>query len=140
VRLSGAPSAIKTARERIGADPVDAAAAQSFWDRLRHYQLPFFEAPSLWRLSVPSAAPPLPLSAPTLIDWGGALRWSVDETGKDIRAIATAVGGTALRWRGATTESRFHPLSAAVAGIHRRLKERFDPRGIFNRGRLLRGL
>jgi len=140
VRLSGAPSAIRTARERIGGDLVEAAAAGSFWDRLRHFALPLFEAPSLWRLSVPSAAPPLPLSAPVLVDWGGALRWYVDEAGKDIRALAAAVGGTALRWRGETTGSRFHPLSSAVAGIHRRLKQRFDPRGIFNRGRLLRGL
>jgi glycolate oxidase FAD binding subunit len=140
VRLSGAPSAIKAARERIGGDLVDAATAGSFWDRLRHFELPVLQAPALWRVSVPSAAPPLRLSAPVLVDWGGAVRWYVDEAGKDVRAIVAAAGGTALRWRGATTESRFHPLSSAVARIHRRLKERFDPRGIFNRGRLLRGL
>jgi glycolate oxidase FAD binding subunit len=140
IRLSGASSAVKTARERIGGDLVEAATAVSFWDRLRHFELAVFDAPSLWRLSVPSAAPPLALAAPALIDWGGALRWYVDESGKDIRALATSLGGTALRWRGETTESRFHPLSSAVAGIHRRLKHSFDPRGIFNRGRLLRGL
>jgi glycolate oxidase FAD binding subunit len=140
IRLSGAPSAIKTARERIGGDLVEAAVAASFWNRLRHFELPVFNTPSLWRLSVPSAAPPLSLSSPALIDWGGSLRWYIDEAGRDIRAIASAAGGTALRWRGETSESRFHPLSSTVADIHRRLKQRFDPRGIFNRGRLLRGL
>jgi glycolate oxidase FAD binding subunit len=31
----------------------------------------------------------------------------------------------------------FHPLAPAVLEIHRRLKTRFDPHGIFNPGRLV---
>jgi glycolate oxidase FAD binding subunit len=57
-----------------------------------------------------------------------------------VRARAAAVGGTALVWRGAIIADRFHPLTPAVYEIHRRLKQRFDPNGIFNPGRLVAGL
>ena len=57
--------------------------------------------------------------------------------GIDVRELATAAGGTALRWRGAGKASRFHPLAPAIVEIHKRLKRSFDPEGIFNRGRLL---
>ena len=57
------------------------------------------------------------------------------------RQIASAANGTALCWRGTPpTEGRFHPLQPAVAMLHRRLKDRFDPHSIFNPGRLLAGL
>jgi len=57
-----------------------------------------------------------------------------------VRALACAAGGTALCWRGPAPAGRFHPLPPALARLHRRLKERFDPHGIFNPGRLLAGL
>ena len=34
----------------------------------------------------------------------------------------------------------FHPLAPAVAGIQRRLKQAFDPAGIFNPGRMYAGV
>ena len=101
----------------------------------------FGAAPSLWRLSVPSSAAPIALDGARLIEWGGALRWyASDLAPTDVRGIATAAGGTALHWRGGAPGSRFHPLAAPVLAIHRRLKERFDPHGIFNPGRLIAGL
>jgi glycolate oxidase FAD binding subunit len=141
LRLSGAPAAVRAARERIGGEPIDAAAAQVWWDGLRHCRLPLFARPVLWRLSVPPAAPPLALAGELLIDWGGALRWYADPPyDAAVRTLATAAGGTALCWHGPAPESRFHPLTPAVLRLHRRLKARFDPRGIFNRGRLVNGL
>jgi glycolate oxidase FAD binding subunit len=141
VRLSGAPSAVRAARERIGGEPVDAVEAQTWWAGVRHCQLPLFTRKTLWRLSLPPAAPPLALEGELLIDWGGALRWYAEPPqGAAVRALATAAGGTALCWRGPAPTSRFHPLSPTVVSLHRRLKARFDPRGIFNPGRLLSGL
>jgi glycolate oxidase FAD binding subunit len=140
VRLSGAPPAVGAARERIGGEPIDAAAAQAWWDALRHCQLPLFGRAVLWRLSLPPAAPPLALAGELLIDWGGALRWYADPPhDAAMRTLASAAGGTALCWRGPAPEGRFHPLTPAVARLHRRLKARFDPRGIFNPGRLING-
>jgi glycolate oxidase FAD binding subunit len=141
VRLSGSPAAVRSARERVGGETVDARAAADWWSALRHCRLPLFDRGALWRLSVPSAAPSLALPGEPLIDWGGALRWYADlPEGAAARAQAVAAGGTALCWRGPAPGGRFHPLSPAVASLHRRLKERFDPLGIFNPGRLLPGL
>ncbi len=140
IRLSGARSAVRSAAERVGAQSVEDAAAASFWNALRHFTHPFFAADELWRVSLPSNAEPLELPGNLLIDWGGALRWYAgDSCGANIRAAAEANGGTALRWRGDAPAGRFHPLTPAVAQIHRRLKQSFDPRGIFNRGRLVAG-
>jgi glycolate oxidase FAD binding subunit len=54
---------------------LDDAEAALFWSSLREQTHAFFagEAP-LWRLSLPSVAPPQALG-PTLIEWGGAQRW-----------------------------------------------------------------
>ena len=141
VRLSGAEPAVQAARVAIGGDRVFPALARKWWDALRHYSHPVYLSESVWRVSVPSTAPPLPLPFEPLIDWGGALRWYSGETSAfDVRGLALAAGGTALRWRGAGSESKFHPLPRAILEIHRRLKRSFDPQGIFNPGRLLVGL
>jgi glycolate dehydrogenase FAD-binding subunit len=138
VRLSGAAAAVATARDTIGGERVSPSAAQLWWDGLRDYTHPAFKPSPLWRVSVPSTTPPLQISSEALVDWGGALRWyGGDLTGWDVRALAVAAGGSAMRWHGEGAGSRFHPLSPAVAAIHERLKSRFDPTAIFNRGRLL---
>jgi len=143
VRLSGAPAAVRSARQRIGGDLIAPPLAEGFWNALRHCQLPILAAESVWRLSVPPATAPLALPGEPLIDWGGALRWYADVPAEvAARDVARAAHGTALRWRGPASsgESRFHPLPPAIASLHRRLKERFDPAGIFNPGRLVTGL
>ena len=97
VRLSGAPSAVRAARERIGGELMDAPAAQAWWDSLRHCRLPLFGSEVLWRVSLPAAAAPLPLAGELLIDWGGALRWYANPEGDAaVRTLAAQAGGTAL--------------------------------------------
>ncbi|HWM67761.1 MAG TPA: glycolate oxidase subunit GlcE [Steroidobacteraceae bacterium] len=141
VRLSGAEPAVHAARAVIGGDRVFPALARRWWDALRHYTHPVYSGDSVWRISVPSIAPPLQLPFEPLIDWGGALRWySGDVSTFDVRGLALAAGGTAMRWRGEGSASKFHPLPRAILEIHRRLKRSFDPEGIFNPGRLLVGL
>ena len=141
VRLSGAPAAVRAARERLGGEALEAPQANAFWNALRDYQLPLFQRDMVWRLSVPSTTRPLDLSGESLIDWGGALQWYADPPAdRDVRALAVTAGGTAQCWRGVSPAGRFHPLPSAVATLHARLKQRFDPHGIFNPGRLLVGL
>jgi glycolate oxidase FAD binding subunit len=141
VRLSGAAAAVQAARTVIGGDRVFPVLARKWWDALRHYRHPVYSDSLVWRISLPAAAPPLQLPVDPLIDWGGALRWySGDLQAFDVRGLAQAVGGTAMRWRGAGSGSQFHPLPPAIAAIHRRLKHSFDPEGIFNPGRLLADL
>jgi glycolate oxidase FAD binding subunit len=138
VRLSGAPAAVRAARAQLGGERVEVAEAGEFWRALRDGHLPCFEAPTLWRLSLPSTAAVLAGFGEPLIDWGGALRWyATPAAAADVRASAVAAGGSAQCWRGGAPGERFHPLAPAVAALHRRLKEHFDPQGLFNRGRLL---
>src|SRR5262249_27270926 len=103
--------------------------------------LPICAAEGGWRVAVPPATPPLALPGEPLIDWGGALRWYPDVGAEvAVREVVQGSQGTALRWRGPSTASRFHPLAAATAGLHRSLKAGLHPPGIFNRGRVVLGL
>ncbi|MGO9803129.1 MAG: glycolate oxidase subunit GlcE [Steroidobacteraceae bacterium] len=142
LRLSGAPAALKAARARLGGEPVEPDTALRWWRELRHQRQALFgAAANLWRLSLPSTAPPLPLKGARLIEWGGALRWYASELpAAEVRHIAAAASGSALHWRGGAAGGRFHPLSPAVLAISKRLKARFDPHGIFNHSRLVGGV
>ncbi|MCX7156219.1 MAG: glycolate oxidase subunit GlcE [Rhodocyclales bacterium] len=139
LRLSGARAAITAACEKLGGERVAEPEAASFWDSLREQTAAFFagDAP-LWRLSLPSVAPPLDLPGPQLIEWGGAQRWlrgAVDAA--HLRETAARAGGHATLFRGGDkTGGVFAPLSPALMEVHRRLKQSFDPYGVFNPGRL----
>jgi glycolate oxidase FAD binding subunit len=137
VRLSGARSAVDAARRRIGGDLLDDADA--WWRALREHETAFFkDAGSLWRLSLPTIAPPLALPGTQWIEWGGAQRWlRLDVAAATIRAAASAAGGHATLFRGGDRQAGvFQPLAPAVQAIHRQLKNVFDPAGVFNRGRM----
>ena len=143
VRLSGARAAVDGARVRLGGALVDADEGAAYWRGVREHTDAFFAGTTpLWRLSVPSTAAPLALDGGSagaqLIEWGGAQRWL--RTGAAaglVRARAESLGGHATLFR--TSGERvgvFHPLAPAIATIHQRLKQEFDPAGIFNRGRM----
>jgi glycolate oxidase FAD binding subunit len=96
------------------------------------------EGLTLWRLSVPPAHPPLPTEGDTLVEWGGALRWTYsDAPARCMREMAARAGGHATAFRGAVDRTEvFDALSPPLERIHRNLKAAFDPAGIFNPGRL----
>ena len=143
VRLSGAPSALRAAAQRIGGEPLDASEADRFWLGVREHTDAFFagDAP-LWRLSLPSHAPRVELPGEPLIEWGGALRWlRTPADAAAVRAAAARAGGHATLFRGGDKAGGvFAPLAPAVLKLHQGLKAAFDPAGIFNRGRLHPGL
>lgn len=138
VRLSGADAAVRTARAVLGGEIV--GNAEEYWEDMREQRLAFFAAaPELWRVSLPARSPVLPDPGPTLIEWGGALRWlSGPRDGSVLRRLATQCGGHATLYRAAVkpAEGPFQPLSPAMLSIHKRLKAAFDPDSLFNRGRL----
>ena len=141
VRLSGAHAAVHAAHTRLGGETL--AHADAFWARLRDHRAAFFETrhTPLWRFSLPATAPALSLCRPELateewIEWGGALRWvACNAPAERIRAAARQLGGHVTRFSPGEGEA-FSPLTPALATLHRNLKQRFDPHGIFNRGRL----
>ena len=139
VRLSGAQSALRAAAANLGGERVDPAQAERFWSGIREQTDSYFAADApLWRLSLPSATPPLSLPAVPLIEWNGALRWL--KTGVDpaaVRAAAAQADGHATLFRGRDKSAgAFAPLAPVLARLHRELKAAFDPSGILNRGRL----
>ena len=138
LRLSGASPAVAVAAAALGGEVVGGDAAATLWRSVREQQHAWFGgALPLWRVSVPSAAESLALDAPQLIEWGGALRWlRSDAPASLIRARAQELGGHATLFRGGDRVDVFTPLSAPLLAIHRRLKQEFDPAGIFNPGRM----
>jgi glycolate oxidase FAD binding subunit len=139
VRLSGAEAGVNAAHAKLGGEVVGATNAADFWRGIREHTDPFFTGDEpLWRLSVPSAAPPLALPGRQLIEWGGALRWlKSNAEGRTIRDAVIRTGGHATLFRGGDKSiGVFHPLQPAAAAIHMRLKTEFDPHGVLNRGRM----
>ena len=139
VRLSGAAAAVAAARKKIGGELVDAAQGERFWTGIREQTDLFFrnDVP-LWRISVPSTAPPLKLPGEPLIEWGGTLRWLCTRAdARTVREAAKRARGHATLFRGGDKAvGVFQPLAPALMKIHRELKREFDPQGIFNRGRM----
>nr|VFK52646.1 MAG: glycolate oxidase FAD binding subunit [Candidatus Kentron sp. TUN]VFK52972.1 MAG: glycolate oxidase FAD binding subunit [Candidatus Kentron sp. TUN]VFK53516.1 MAG: glycolate oxidase FAD binding subunit [Candidatus Kentron sp. TUN] len=159
VRLSGVSSAVRLAKEQLGgelfevvdktpshhSDDKDDNQGNRFWTDVREQRHPFFPRMSssrlskpLWRLSVPPATLPMPLTGTWFIEWGGGQRWlQTDEPIYEIRKLASAVGGHAILFRGGDRGGEiFHPLAPKLADLHRRVKQAFDPHCLFNPGRL----
>ena len=139
LRLSGARSAVAAARQRIGGELV---GVTDFWHALREQQMDFFSGDhALWRLSLPSVTPPLDLPGEQLVEWGGSLRWlRSGASAADIRGASAQAGGHATLFRAndalKDASGAFQPLAPALLALQRKLKQSFDPRGIFNPGRM----
>ncbi len=145
LRIEGFASALPTRAERLAtllapwgaADMADADP----WPAIRDVTDFAGREGDVWRLSLrPSEAPMVLAQAggAQRLDWGGARAWVLVPEGTDLRARLGPHGARASLVR-ASAETRaalgaFPPEAPAVAGLSRRLRERFDPRGILNPG------
>lgn len=137
LRLCGTPSSVATAKQKIGGD--EQADSISFWNKVNEHTHPFFDSTlPLWRLSLAPNTAPLDLEGKWLLDWGGAQRWLLsEEPAEKIRAAAEQAGGHAVLFRnGDHTQDVFHPLHPKMLKLHQNLKKSFDPKSIFNPGRM----
>jgi len=145
VRLRGAQAAVSSAARRLGGEAIPDALAEAFWDGLRDLRDEFFiEARqatalggrALWRLALPPTTPPLAGLDDTLIEWAGGQRWVLVDAGDERPAtLAAAAGGHARCVLGPS--ARPTALDPALLAIHRRLREAYDPHGVFVPGRPL---
>ncbi len=159
LRLEGVTVSVAARIEQLSAllavpvDILDDQASQTLWAQVR--DVVAFARPGeiVWRVSLPpSAAPALIAALPqarALIDWGGGLAWlflppAADGHAATVRAaLAGVVGpadGHATLFRAPddvrAAQSVFQPLEAGLALLGERVRQRFDPRGMFNPGRL----
>jgi glycolate oxidase FAD binding subunit len=107
------------------------------WRSLRDQTHDYFhQQPPLWRLSLPAAAD-IDITDQMLSEWAGALRWlATQRPAAEIRSLVEKQAGHATLFRyGDRSGEIFHPLHPRIAEIQRKLKQVFDPQGIFNPGR-----
>ena len=135
VRLSGAEPAVAAARASIGGELV--ADGADFWQSVRDQRHSHFgRHTTLWRLSLRSTVPPIDLG-PTLIEWGGALRWIAGNADPEkIHAAAAAAGGHATLYRGGNKTTGIQRLAPGMLALQQRLKQSLDPHGVFGARRL----
>lgn len=131
LRLSGPARVVAAAGERIGGEL--AADGAAFWRGLRDQTLPFFRDPRpLWRLSLPpqTILPELPGAA--LSECGGQLVWLHDDSGlQHLTPQLAAVGGHARLFRTGNGAALSAAAPPTLAALLQRVKQSFDPNGIF---------
>ncbi len=138
LRLSGSGQGVSQAAAQLGGDKVEPG-----WQHAKEQKMGFFDADQpLSRISLPPASPDILPAESQLIEWGGAQRWCNGEI--DVTALREKVAGAggslcAFR-RHAAGVPMFHPLSAPMLKLQRKIKSSFDPAGIFNPGKIYPGL
>lgn len=138
-RIAGSEAAVKAAADKLPGDKTD---DNDFWQQLREHKLEFFNTNKpVWRISVPALTNPADIEGDWLYDWAGMQRWLITDTPADkIRSSIASVGGHATLFRADEELKRqagvFHPLPTPLVKLHQRLKQEFDPDGIFNHQRL----
>lgn len=129
LRLAGATRAVQHTASTWGGEKV----GNEIWDQVREMRHPFFSDDGpLWRLSTAANAP-FDEGVEQCIDWGGAQRWL-----RGAQAPVTATNGahlTLFAGGDRSTEVR-GTLDPVQQQLQHRLKQAFDPAGIFNPGRL----
>ncbi|MCW1954896.1 FAD-binding protein [uncultured Lentibacter sp.] len=156
VRIEGfAPSvayrldALEALLARFGAvERLDAEASGALWQGLRDVRA-FAASAFVTRVSLRPTDMPAFLAAARAghsfeaqLDWGGGLAWlaSDKESLADFaQSYCTAHGGHATRIKGSFEACAFQPEAAGVARLSRGLRQRFDPKGLFNPELMARG-
>jgi len=132
VRLSGTEKGVRAAATQIGGDELP--HGPEFWDSLRDQTHPFFGEGHCFRVALPPAAAYPALPGAWLTEWAGSLRWfRTEATREHVDLAARRLGGHATEFRDPQVPQ---PFDKGALKYYRRLKDAFDPKAIFNRGRL----
>ncbi|WP_237065355.1 glycolate oxidase subunit GlcE [Microbulbifer guangxiensis] len=122
LRLSGRAGALDQVLPSMGGDDI------AFdWKALRDLRSDFFGATGLACLFLPPRTPMAIQEGETLLDWEGARIWVRGGNHPELQRAVQDAGGFLRVLRGEAV-----PPVVAAPDWHRRLKQAFDPRGIFN--------
>jgi len=151
-RLKGLRELLATSGAKM--EELGTLESRAFWREVRDVA-PLAAAPDavVWKISCPPTEGPgivsriraLRPATEAFYDWSGGLIWlalpaSADADHATVRGALGAAGGhaTLIRAPEAVRASVpvFHPQPAALAGLARRVKESFDPKRLFNPGRM----
>ena len=144
LRLEGTPLSVedrlKKLRDLREGTVVEGAASTALWARLRDLTA-FTDELLVWLIALPPTAMPAFVSQAgggrVLADWGGG---RIVFAGADPLAHIAPLGGHRKLLRGSKQERREIPFSGPISAAERilsdRLRESFDPLGLFNPGRL----
>ncbi len=93
----------------------------------------------VWRISVKPTDGPATAEAlrrhgaeEVLFDWAGGLLWVLAAPGSDLRAGLASGHATLIRGE----SQAFHPEPTPIAALSTALRQKFDPRGLLNPGRM----
>jgi glycolate oxidase FAD binding subunit len=136
----------KLAAQFPGARILETDESRALWADIRDCRV-MEMGEALWRVSVPPSAGPGVLAATGLagfLDWGGGLVWLTGPanvaTHEAVCAAARAAKGVWWLMRGpASLRAAVEvvpPEAPALAGLRKRVQASFDPRGLFNPGRM----
>ncbi len=132
---------LKSTLASFGA-PSEVEGSADLWRGIRDAAAFHDKDGDVWRISVkPTDAPEVSArlgASQTLFDWGGGLIWVLVPAGTDLRARLGVFDGHATLVRAeretAATLGRFQPETAGVKALTQGLRQKFDPRGLFNPG------
>lgn len=150
LRSAGPFECVEAFLRRQGGTLLEQHNSEAFWQGFAHQTHRFFFPPAahhgqpmrLWRVSVRPGSPVMDIGAAAAIDWAGAVRWvwAPMSAYPALKQWATAHGGHVALWRHGTRQEHETVLQAAMApvllDVHRRIKQVFDPHGIFHPGRI----
>jgi len=130
-----------------GADVLLLTESRKLWKDLRDVT-PLADQTNkeIWRIVLPPSEAPtflaaLPFTHDYYLDWAGSLIWLACEAGNNPRKFLSS--GIATLFRGSQTSHAsvevFHPQAPALASLSIRVKAAFDPKGLFNPGKMYKG-
>lgn len=143
IRLSGSEALLKNYKKDIKGEELP--NADEFWQNIRDHHDRFFQENNkpLWRFSLPPSSEKFArIDSEPLIEWGGAQRWVQTNTPANIiQSIACSRKGYVTLFKGDLPGfPRFPILEENLLKLHKSLKHKMDPHGIFNPNRIYQGL
>ncbi len=140
LRFSGTERSVAEDLAAVGGDQMDS----TLWQEVDRQHVAGIGDGTLWRLSTD---PEEPMDQHfDWLDWGFGQRWRLDPNNelttdlkKDLRETYKGAGHW-TRFSAIGPGEPFGQPAAALLRVHQKLKQTFDPNGIFNPGRMYTGI